>query len=228
VTWPNPRRAAPVARISRSALLSNARLLRERMPEVAADLRRDAWGHGAGLVAPVLAEAGVRTAVVDARDADTVQAHGIVPVDGEPHGGELLYGLPGSAGAPVLSLWTAVLSTKSLLAGEGVSYGYTHRAEADTRVALIAGGYAEGVMRALGNRVGVELGGAPRRIVGRVAMDVCVVDIGDADVRAGDEGVFFGAGAARDALAGWADVTGLAPAELVCAVGLHVEREVVA
>lgn len=225
MTWPNPRRAAPVARISRSALLSNARLLRERTPDAAVDLRRDAWGHGAARVGRVLAEAGVTAAVVDPRDAEAVAGLGITPVDREPAGGELLYGLPGSGGEPVLSLETTVLSTKALLAGEGVSYGYTHRARADTRVALITGGYAEGVVRALGNRVSVDLGGALRPIVGRVAMDVCVVDIGDADVRPGDAGVYFGAGAVRDGLARWSEATGLTPAELVCAVGLHVERE---
>lgn len=226
MTWPNPRRATPVARISRSALVSNARLI-ARDPAAVADLRRDAWGHGIDVVSAAVAEAGIRLARVDERDAAVIAGSGLEPVDEEPSGGERLYGLPGSGGTPVLVLTTPVLSTKRLLAGEGVSYGYTHRAPADTRVALIAGGYAEGVVRALGNRVGVELAGAIRPIVGRVAMDVCVVDIGDAAVEPGDEAVYFGSGLVRDGLAAWVDATGLTAAELVCAVGLHVEREVV-
>lgn len=225
MTWPKPRRATPVARISRSALLSNALQL-ARDPRAVADLRRDAWGHGIELVAAVVAEAGIRSVAVDARDEAAALSAGLKIAREEPAGGELLYGLPGSGGAPAMTLATPVLSTKRLLAGEGVSYGYTHRAPADTRVALIAGGYAEGVVRGLGNRVGVELADGLRPIVGRVAMDVCVIDIGDAAVGPGDEAIYFGSGLVRDGLAEWAAATGLTPAELVCAVGLHVEREV--
>ncbi|WP_345750152.1 alanine racemase [Microbacterium rhizophilus] len=225
MTWPNPRRAAPLARISSSALLSNARRL-AASPGAIADLRRDAWGHGIDVVASAVADAGIRIAHADPRHADVARAAGLSLVDAEPAGGELLYGLPGSGGEPALSLASPILSIKPLLAGEGVSYGYTHRAAADTRVALIGGGYAEGVVRALGNRARVELAGAVRPIVGRVAMDVCVIDI--ADAAPGDEAVYFGSGLVRDGLAEWAEITGLAPAELVCAVGLHVQREVVA
>ena len=226
MTWPSPRRAAPLARISRSALLSNARQL-ALDPDAVADLRRDAWGHGIETAVAAVVAAGIRRAAVDERDSEVTRAAGLEPVEAEPAGGELLYGLPGSGGEPALILATPILSTKPLLAGEGVSYGYTHRASADTRVALIAGGYAEGVVRALGNRVGVEIAGSVRPIVGRVAMDVCVVDIGDAEVEPGDEAVYFGSGPVRDALADWAAATGLTAPELVCAVGLHVEREVV-
>ena len=54
-----------------------------------------------------------------------------------------------------------VLVVKPLRAGEGVSYGYTHRAARDTRIALVVGGYAQGIVRALGNRAPVlDRGGA--------------------------------------------------------------------
>ena len=227
MTWPNPRRAAPLARISHSALLANARTLAVD-PAVIVDLRRDAWGHGIDVVAAAAAEAGIRFAHADPRDADAVARVGLESVATAPTGGERLYGLPGSGGTPALVLTAPVLSIKPLLAGEGVSYGYTHRAAADTRVALISGGYAEGVVRGLGNRASVELSGGLRPIIGRVAMDVCVIDIADAPAEPGDEAVYFGSGLVRDALADWASATGLTPAELVCAVGLHVEREVVA
>ncbi|MCH3159094.1 hypothetical protein K3X38_14655, partial [Listeria monocytogenes] len=53
-------------------------------------------------------------------------------------------------GVPAMTLVGTVLSTKRLLAGEGVSYGYRFRAPADTRVALVTGGYAQGVVRSAG------------------------------------------------------------------------------
>ncbi|MBY0688451.1 hypothetical protein K5S26_07840 [Microbacterium marinilacus] len=193
-----------------------------------ADLRRDAWGHGVEAVARAVADAGIRSVGVDAADSARVAALGLSSTTAAPDDSAVLYGLPGTGGAAALALVSPVLSTKRLLAGEGVSYGYTHRAAADTRVALVAGGYAEGVVRALGNRVTLDVAGRLSPVVGRVAMDVCVVDVGDVPAEAGDEAVFFGAGAAGDNLSDWVRATGLTAAELVCAVGLHVHREVAA
>ena len=122
-----------------------------------------------------------------------------------------------------------MLSIKALRAGEGVSYNYTHIAPRDTRIALVSGGFGQGVARSLGNQVSVEVRGALYPIVGRVAMDVCVVDIGDADIARGDEVIYFGGdGPAGPALATWGAASGLTAAELVCALGLRLPREVVA
>jgi alanine racemase len=68
----------------------------------------------------------------------------------------------------------------------------------------------------------VEVSGALHPIVGRVAMDVCVIEVGDAvGIREGSEVTFFGgSGPARDAIGRWSAVTGLGPLELVCAAGL--------
>ena len=63
-------------------------------------------------------------------------------------------------------------------------------------------------------------------VVGRVAMDVCVVEIGDADLDEGDEVTYFGgAGPAAQQVADWARITGLTPPEIVTAVGMHARRE---
>jgi alanine racemase len=118
-----------------------------------------------------------------------------------------------------------VLSTKRLRAGDAVSYGYTFRAESDTTVALITGGYAQGIMRALGNRASVEIDGRERPIVGRVAMDVCVVDLGGADAAVGTEATYFGGtGPAAPGLARWSEVTGLTMPELITVAGIHADR----
>ena len=220
--------------ISRAALVANARLA---APDAIADLRRDAFGHGVATVAQAVAEAGVRSAVVDDAGREAAEAAGLQAVDASPSlDSRTLYGLPGGAGAPAMRLSGSVLSTKRLLAGEGVSYNATHVAERDTRIALVSGGFGQGVVRALGNRVDVELGGRRHPIVGRVAMDVCVVDVGDADAAPGDEVVYFGGtGPLRDGLAAWEEATGLTGPELVCALGvragspgLWLSREVVA
>lgn len=225
------RRSAPVATIDHRALRANVEglLLRGDVEYAVADLRHDAWGHGRLPVARTLAAAGVDALLVDetVRDELATELPGVAVA---PEGVASLepaevYGLPGSGGVPVMRLSGFVLLAKALKAGEGVSYGFTHRAPADTRVALVTGGYAQGIVRGLGDRVSVSIGGAPCPVVGRVAMDVCVVEIGDTAVARGDEVVFFGPGADEPDLADWVAATGLTAAELVTAVGLRAQRE---
>ena len=195
-------RPAPIALLSGAALAANRAMISERDTPVRVDLSADAWGHGAAFLSEALGA-----------DLVAVQDHSDNP---------RLLGLePGFR--PVMTLRSEVLSTKPLRAGEGVSYGYTHRAPQDTVLALVAGGYATGVPRALGNRASVIIAGLRHPIVGRVAMDVCMVDIGEAEVGSGETVEFFGE---ELSVAHWAAATGLTAAELVTAVGLRVHRRV--
>lgn len=225
--------SSPVARVSASAIARNASAALAALPagRAVADLRYDAWGHGAPVVAAELLAAGIDALMVDgavgdgSRTADDDDAGGARPLDLAT-----LYGLPdGAPGAtPAMRLSGTVLGVKRVLAGEGVSYGYSYRAPADSRVALVSGGYAQGIVRSLGNRASVVIGRTSHAIVGRVAMDVCVIDIGDEPVARGDEAVFFGdPDRGEPSLSSWISVTGLTGAELVTMVGLRATREVV-
>ena len=196
---------APVAWVSEAALRHNAPLAVGGDDDV---LAADAWGHGAEWVASVLAGQGMDATALDA---------------------PTLFGLPGTRARPVMSLRGRALGTKPLLRGEGVSYGYTHRAPRDTTVALVTGGYAQGVVRALGNAVTVSIDRRRHRIVGRVAMDVSVVDVGETSIARGAEVVFFGDPAAgHPSLEEWTDATGWTASEIVAAVGVRAERRVAA
>jgi alanine racemase len=219
------------ARLSPSALAANARAA--GVTGAVVDLRRDAWGHGIRFTLPVLADCAVGGVIVDERDRGAVVAAGVAVTDAAATvDGRHLFGLPrpsAAAAAPVMTASSRVLSLKTLRRGEGVSYGYTHRAREDTRIALVSGGYGQGVVRALGNRASVEIAGDLHPIVGRVAMDVFVVDVGSAAVASGDGVVLFGGdGPAHDAVRAWVAATGLDAAELVCAIGLRAHREVAA
>ena len=233
-TPPEPRfsRTAPVARIDLGALRLNLRAVLSSGRTGIIDLRADAWGHGIGPAARAALDVGAAALLVDSRGAaalgQTVASDRLVRT-GVADTPDAVYGLtPGFA--PVMSLRGRVLSLKPLRAGEGVSYGYTHRAMQHTTVALVTGGYAQGVVRAVGNSAHVSVHGGRRPIVGRVAMDVCVVDVGwptgggGNDVRPGDEVILFGAGAVPT-LEEWTAASGLCAAELVTAVGLRAERE---
>ncbi len=226
--------------ISRSALASSAKEAVAAGGGIA-DLRRDAYGHGLLTVARAVLGAGVSGVLVDGEEQQRLlEAHGLrATVSEEPDiDPGLLYGLPDESvpdRIPVMRLAGRVMSLKRLHRGEAVSYGYTHRAESDTTIALVTGGYAQAVVRALGNRAHVEVQGELHPIVGRVAMDVCVVDLQDPGAMSSDaapigaETTFFGGkGPARHALGEWIASTGLTAAELVCAAGLrasHVEEE---
>lgn len=210
---------APVVRIRTSAIVANVRSAGVTSPVV--DLRRDAYGHGLRATAAALRAETDAVLLVD-RTADLPDRDRTLTAGTATLVPDTVFGW--DHGLPAMTLVGTVLSTKALRAGEGVSYGYVHRAPHDTRVALVTGGYAQGVVRALGNRAHVVIGGALHPIVGRVAMDVCVVDIGDASVARGDRAVFFGDGGPR--VAEWAGATGWRADEIVTAVGLRARREV--
>ncbi|MEJ1087444.1 alanine racemase C-terminal domain-containing protein [Microbacterium sp. Mu-80] len=231
--------AAPRVLLSSGALVRNARAL--LAAGGIADLRHDAYGHGLTGAARIVMDAGATGVLVDGRDEVArlaqfgITARVDVGDDTDPH---RLWGIPSTAGAagaasdptePVMCLQGRVLSTKPLHAGEAVSYGYTHRAERDTRVALVTGGYAQGILRALGNRASVDIAGRLRPIVGRIAMDVCVVDLEGDDVPVGTAVTFFGGtGEVRHALTHWSAVSGLTALELAVVIGRHGHREWIA
>lgn len=218
--------------ISRSALAAHADAAVAAGGRIA-DLRRDACGHGLLPVARAVVRAGAdRVRVDDEGQVRMLRTEGLeASTTAEPDiDPAALYGFPAESGIadhPVMRLSGRVMSVKLLRRGEAVSYGYTYRTDQDTTAALVTGGYAQAVVRALGNRARVELRGRVHPIVGRVAMDVCVVDLGtpEAVIDEGEEVTFFGgAGPAKDFLAQWSAATGLTPAELACAAGLRATR----
>ena len=137
--------------------------------------------------------------------------------------GIFLYG--GRAGAltpePVVRLCARVIALRRLRAGDTVSYGATATVESDTTIATLAIGYADGVPRTLASLGLVELNGAILRIMGRVTMDMLMVDAGDAPVRLGDAGVLFGGRVSLDDQAARA---GTISYELLTSISPRVER----
>jgi alanine racemase len=94
---------------------------------------------------------------------------------------------------PVLS-WKAVVGQlQSVSKGESVGYGRTWTALRDTVLGVIPVGYADGYPRALGNRARVAVRGRLAPVVGRVCMNIFMVDLTDIpDVSIGDEAVLVG------------------------------------
>jgi alanine racemase len=106
-----------------------------------------------------------------------------------------VYGLdpaPDSPTTAVMTLTAEVIAVKHVAAGTGVSYGYTYRTPADTSIALVSIGYADGLPRLGSNTAAAELGGIVHPVVGRIAMDQLVLDIGTTPVAVGDTVTVFG------------------------------------
>lgn len=94
---------------------------------------------------------------------------------------------------PALSFKTIAVQIKDVPNGASVGYGCTFRAQRDTRLAILPLGYAEGFDRGLSNAGVVLIRGQRSRVVGRVCMNMTMVDVTDIPAaQAGDEVVLIG------------------------------------
>jgi alanine racemase len=94
---------------------------------------------------------------------------------------------------PVMALKSRIIQLRQLPAGTAISYGGTYRLPGATRVATVAVGYADGLSRLLSNRGRMLVRGCAAPIVGRVCMDLTMLDVGAAtDAEEGDTAVVFG------------------------------------
>ena len=111
--------------------------------------------------------------------------------------GIFLYG--GSAGVglpdpePVVSVRARVVHMRQAHAGDTVGYGATYRAESNEHWASLGIGYGDGIPRLLGNRGSILIHGCLAPIIGRISMDVTVVNISEIpNVSLGDIATLIG------------------------------------
>ncbi len=94
---------------------------------------------------------------------------------------------------PAMRLVTSIMAIRHLPKGVTSGYGMTATTYRATRVAALPLGYHDGLPRALSNRGWVAIGGTRAPIIGRVSMDITLVDVTDvAAAQVGDEVVVFG------------------------------------
>jgi alanine racemase len=150
-----------------------------------------------------------------------VAVYGLNPVPDAEDGAD--FGL-----VPAMTLRSELANVKRVPAGEGVSYGHAYVLEADSTLALVPLGYADGVPRNATNTAEVFVGGRRRRIAGTVCMDQFVLDVEDDPVRAGDDVVLFGPGDQGEPTAqDWAEALGTINYEIVTRIGVRVPRRYV-
>lgn len=126
---------------------------------------------------------------------------------------------------PVQTLSARLLTVRELPAGVSIGYGHQYTTDDVTRTAVVACGYADGYPRLAGTDTPVTVEGVPTRVLGRVSMDMLVVDITHVpQARPGSRAVLWGQGGpAIDDVARCARTIGY---ELMCAVAPRVPREI--
>lgn len=88
-------------------------------------------------------------------------------------------GLPFSDAKPVAYLDLPVIQVRTLEAGETVGYGNTWTAKRTSKIATVSGGYADGLIRAIGQGAQLWHGAQSVPVVGRVSMDLITADVTD-------------------------------------------------
>ena len=131
---------------------------------------------------------------------------------------------------PVLSWKTRVAAVRAVPAGAGVGYNGTFVATEPMQLALLPVGYADGLDRRLGNHFSLLVRGERAPLVGRISMDLAVLDVTDIDgVEAGDEVVILGSqGDETISAFAHAEAIGTIPWEVFTRIGARVARKVTA
>ena len=137
-----------------------------------------------------------------------------------------LYGVSPTDGktdlVPVSSLYSVIISIKEWPAGTTVGYGRKGVLTRQSRIATIPVGYADGIVRHFGNgNIGMLVNGTLCPTVGNICMDVCMIDVTDAQCSVGDQIEIFGRHVPVSQLA---EVRGTIPYEILTSISERVKR----
>lgn len=92
----------------------------------------------------------------------------------------------------VISLKARIVQIKRVKKGELIGYGEHFYTNEETLVGVLALGYADGLVRDLGNRIQVAINNQLAPLIGKVCMDQCFVKLNDIEAKEGDEVILFG------------------------------------
>lgn len=131
---------------------------------------------------------------------------------------------------PALTWKTIIATVKHVRAGERVGYGLTEMLERDSTIAVLPIGYYDGFDRVgMSSKGFVLIRGERAKVIGRVCMNMCMVDVTDIpEIRSGDEVVLIGSQGDEEISAEEvADRTGSINYEIVARLGEHIERRLI-
>lgn len=123
---------------------------------------------------------------------------------------------------PVMSFSTSIIQVRSVPGGTGLGYGQTYVTSRKTKLAVLPVGYEDGYLRALSGRAQVLVHGQRVPVVGRISMNLTLVDVTDipSEVKRGDKAVLMGSQGddliTADEVASWMDTISY---EVLCLFG---------
>jgi alanine racemase len=125
-----------------------------------------------------------------------------------------------------MTLKSTVINIKNVSEGFGISYGEIYKTSGKTRVATIPIGYADGFPRILGNMLSVYVNGSYAKIIGRICMDQCMIDVTCVNnINVGDEVTIFGYGCgAAVPVEILSELCSTISYEIICNIGKRVPR----
>jgi alanine racemase len=147
--------------------------------------------------------------------------------------GAMLYGYPPDPNfklinniKEVMTFASKIVLIKKIDSGEPVSYGRRFYTKAETQIAIIPVGYADGYSRRFTNNGEVIIKGKRYPIIGAVCMDQIIVDLGsDTDLQIGDEVILLGKqGEAYISNTDLCKQLGTIPYEITCGISRRVQR----
>ena len=127
---------------------------------------------------------------------------------------------------PAMKLKAKLNLVKDVKAGSSVGYGGTAVLKSDTKLGVVALGYADGIPRSTNNLAGVFVDKKRAPIIGRVSMDQFVVDLGiTSTAKTGDEVIVFGDGSSGEyTVDEWAKAANTINYEIITRIGPRVPR----
>ena len=121
----------------------------------------------------------------------------------------------------ILSLKGRITRIHEMPKGDGISYGYTFVADKDIKVATVPIGYADGVPRALSNKIFATINGKKVRQIGNITMDQMMFDITDVEAQEGYVITLLDENLSIDT---WAKIVGTINYELTCRLKVRLPR----
>jgi alanine racemase len=126
---------------------------------------------------------------------------------------------------PALTLTAPLIEVRSVRAGTPVGYGHSWTAPTATRLGLVPLGYADGLPRLASGHAQMQVRGQRVPVVGRISMDMTVVDLGHLTATIGETVTVFGPGhAGEPTVRDWADAAGYLEHEIVTGLGRRLTR----
>lgn len=146
--------------------------------------------------------------------------------------GVILYGVSPQVGLtahglnlqPAMTFKSSLISVKRLPVGSQIGYGSGYTLDSDSRIGVVACGYADGYPRHAPSGTPVLINGMIVPLVGRVSMDLITVELGDVKAEVGDDVILWGEGNPVENIAELSETIAY---ELVCGIPPRVERLVI-